>query len=311
MSIASKQAFKWPALELVDYAELEQLVAQADFGEFGVERVIQHETASPDQDNLASMTRKLGSVEKAEAYWMKSMSDVHARLGYHEGAWYGLGYHLVTYPSGRIYLGRPGDLSGDHCYGMNAHSVGVSMFGCFNARHVGAQQRLATSKVLALVLERCHLDEGDLYFHRDFKRRVNGEWRNATDCPGLLNERANWRAAVRAELDRHKGYTQGVRLIVDGQLVQGAEGAVYLRREGDVFLAPVRPVLEALRAEFRWHGGIELKLHDVWTAAPYAVILSNGEAWAPLRPLVEASGGFISGDHSKNLGKVFVLGGRG
>lgn len=43
--------------------------------------------------------------------------------------WQDIGYHYVIYRDGTIHEGRPVEQIGAHCYGYNAHSIGVCYIG--------------------------------------------------------------------------------------------------------------------------------------------------------------------------------------
>lgn len=51
------------------------------------------------------------------------------RQWHRQRGWQDIGYHYLVYLDGSIHRGRPEEQEGAHCYGHNAHSIGVAYVG--------------------------------------------------------------------------------------------------------------------------------------------------------------------------------------
>ncbi len=56
---------------------------------------------------------------------IEQIRDLHVRVNH----WTDIGYHYVIYRDGSIHPGRPLPTAGAHCYGHNAHSIGICYIG--------------------------------------------------------------------------------------------------------------------------------------------------------------------------------------
>ena len=104
-----------------------------------------------------------------------SAATVHA---WHKAnGWSGIGYHFVIRKDGTIECGRPMDTVGAHCYGENAHTVGINVVGNFETA-VPEDAQLASAARLICALSAYYgfaPQNTTVFGHRDF---------NATACPG-------------------------------------------------------------------------------------------------------------------------------
>lgn len=57
-------------------------------------------------------------------YTVKDIDHWHKAWGFNS-----IGYHYVVYRDGSVHTGRPLEQVGAHCYGHNAHSIGVCYIG--------------------------------------------------------------------------------------------------------------------------------------------------------------------------------------
>lgn len=104
-----------------------------------------------------------------------SAETVHA---WHKAnGWSGIGYHFVIRKNGTIERGRPMDTIGAHCYGENAHTVGVNIVGNFETAWPEDAQLDAAARLISAISANYGFapQKNTVFGHRDF---------NATACPG-------------------------------------------------------------------------------------------------------------------------------
>lgn len=103
---------------------------------------------------------------------LQSVETIH---NYHKNTkrWAGIGYHYYVRKDGSIYRGRPENMTGAHCPGVNSTSIGICAEGNFNEETMSDVQKNA---IIELV--------------KDIKTRHNIKWIKghreviATSCPG-------------------------------------------------------------------------------------------------------------------------------
>ena len=119
---------------------------------------VQHHTAMPTLPAKASV--------EEEKERMRQIQQGHLNNG-----WTDIGYHLVIFPSGRIYEGRPSSAVGAHTLGYNTGYAGWSLDGNYDV-----------SKPTKAAIKSCHrareilgVADKPLYGHYQL---------NPTACPG-------------------------------------------------------------------------------------------------------------------------------
>ncbi|MFV0521084.1 MAG: N-acetylmuramoyl-L-alanine amidase [Mangrovibacterium sp.] len=92
-----------------------------------------------------------------------------------EQGWNAIGYHLVILLNGGVELGRKLNVIGAHCYGHNAHSVGVCYIGGLDALGQAADtrtdaQRLSLQRVLFCLRRR--FPHATVHKHSEFSAKA-------------------------------------------------------------------------------------------------------------------------------------------
>lgn len=87
--------------------------------------------------------------------------------------WAGIGYHYFVDKQGRVYTGRPENVVGAHCPGMNNHSIGICAEGAYMRETMPEVQKQA-------IVDLCKYIKGKYSIkaiggHKEFY---------STDCPG-------------------------------------------------------------------------------------------------------------------------------
>lgn len=102
---------------------------------------------------------------------LQSVETIH---NYHKNkGWAGIGYHYYVRKDGSTYRGRPEDMAGAHCPGVNSISIGICAEGNFNEETMSEVQKQAIIELI-----------------KDIKSRYNIKWIKghreilATSCPG-------------------------------------------------------------------------------------------------------------------------------
>ena len=102
---------------------------------------------------------------------LQSVEVIH---NYHKSkGWAGIGYHYYVRKDGSVYRGRPENMAGAHCPGVNSTSIGICAEGNFSEETMSNVQKQA---IIELV--------------KDIKSRYDVKWVKghreiiSTDCPG-------------------------------------------------------------------------------------------------------------------------------
>lgn len=102
---------------------------------------------------------------------LQSVETIH---NYHKNkGWAGIGYQYYVRKDGSVYRGRPENMAGAHCPGVNSTSIGICAEGNFNEENMTDVQKQA---IIDLI--------------KDIKSRYNIKWIKghrdilATSCPG-------------------------------------------------------------------------------------------------------------------------------
>jgi N-acetylmuramoyl-L-alanine amidase len=112
--------------------------------------VIVHHTASPSNT----------TIEDIKAW--------HTKRGF-----YGIGYHYVIDPNGKIHSTRPVARTGAHARGHNADSIGVALIGNFEKTYPTGAQLDALDGLILILKEEFHV-----------KRLIGHKDAGKTACPG-------------------------------------------------------------------------------------------------------------------------------
>lgn len=104
--------------------------------------------------------------------------------------WRDIGYHYVVFADGRVERGRPISVAGAHCFGHNAHSIGVAYVGGIDKDGRETDTRSAAQKqaLLQLVTKLVKMYRCDVYGHRDLSPDKNHDgviepWEFIKMCP--------------------------------------------------------------------------------------------------------------------------------
>lgn len=119
---------------------------------------VQHHTAMPTLPAKATVEQ--------EKERMRQIQQIHLNNG-----WTDIGYHLVVFPSGRIYEGRPSDAVGAHTLGYNTGYAGWSLDGNYEI----SKPTKAALRGCRRAREILGVADKPLYGHNEL---------NPTACPG-------------------------------------------------------------------------------------------------------------------------------
>lgn len=105
---------------------------------------------------------------------VKVLQSVETIHNYHKNkGWAGIGYHFYVRKDGSVYRGRPENMAGAHCPGVNSISLGICAEGDFEQEIMNDIQKNAIVELI-----------------KDIKPRYNIKWIKghreilSTDCPG-------------------------------------------------------------------------------------------------------------------------------
>lgn len=105
---------------------------------------------------------------------VKVLQSVEIIHNYHKNkGWAGIGYHFYVRKDGSVYRGRPENMAGAHCPGVNSISLGICAEGDFEQEIMNDVQKNAIVELI-----------------KDIKLRYNIKWIKghreilSTDCPG-------------------------------------------------------------------------------------------------------------------------------
>lgn len=89
--------------------------------------------------------------------------------------WDDIGYHYVIYLDGSIHKGRDESVVGAHCFGHNAHSIGVCYVGGKEpgtARAKDTRTPQQKESLISLLMELvCRYPDAEILGHRDLANR--------------------------------------------------------------------------------------------------------------------------------------------
>ena len=149
---------------------------------------------------------------------LQSVETIH---NYHKNkGWAGIGYQYYVRKDGSVYRGRPENMAGAHCPGVNATSIGICAEGNFNEETMSDVQRQAIVELI-----------------KDIKSRHNIKWIKghreiiATSCPGANFPLEEIKNAVENVED--KEISQTTRSIVDlaNEVISGKYGVGEARKQ--------------------------------------------------------------------------------
>jgi hypothetical protein len=196
----------------------EALAASAPIGPFAVNRPIvisrQAWGADPaylDWDPEYAPVQRMVLHHTATAGGGNPVGEVQAIYYYHAvtRGWGDIGYNYLVDPGGNIYEGRSGgdDVIGAHTARWNTGALGIALLGCYDPDDCSPGQTpsaaaldaitdlvtwTASRRVLdprqvgsfANTYDAPPLTLSRLSGHRDYSQYIDGQWYNATDCPG-------------------------------------------------------------------------------------------------------------------------------
>lgn len=122
------------------------------------QRILIHHTAGVDRDSI--------DLEEIRSY--------HVR----ERGWKDIGYHFVVERIGEHYealMGRPLNLPGAHCPGLNRLAIGVALVGDFTYEPPPEGQLACAARLVAGLCEAFDIPTVDIGAHSSFRN---------TECPG-------------------------------------------------------------------------------------------------------------------------------
>ena len=149
---------------------------------------------------------------------LQSVETIH---NYHKNkGWAGIGYHYYVRKDGSVYRGRPENMAGAHCPGVNSTSIGICAEGNFNEETMSEVQKQAIIELI-----------------RDIKSRHNIKWIKghreilATSCPGANFPLEEIKNAV--ENIKDEEITQTTKSIVDlaNEVIAGKYGVGAERKQ--------------------------------------------------------------------------------
>lgn len=102
----------------------------------------------------------------------KEIKDYHTAPKPHGQGWKDIGYHYVIRLDGTIEKGRLVSRAGAHCYGHNAHSIGVCYVGGLDQSGDEADTRTPQQKasLLKLITNLIRMYRCDVHGHHDYNR---------------------------------------------------------------------------------------------------------------------------------------------
>lgn len=130
------------------------------------------ETNLQFNSNHSSMKKVEGiALHHSGVTVLQSVEVIH---NYHKSkGWAGIGYHYYVRKDGSVYRGRPENMAGAHCPGVNSTSIGICAEGNFNEETMSDEQKQA---IIELVKEiKSRYDIKWIKGHREII---------STDCPG-------------------------------------------------------------------------------------------------------------------------------
>ena len=86
------------------------------------------------------------ATPEGKDYTVQDIRRWHKQQG-----WSDIGYHYVVYRNGHVEPGRDVDISGAHCVGHNAHSIGICYVGGMDSTNRNAKDTRTLSQKAALL----------------------------------------------------------------------------------------------------------------------------------------------------------------
>lgn len=129
-----------------------------NYSEHIVKNIIVHHTGIPD----TSAYEGIATIHGIQHYHM------------HTKHWLDIGYHFLIGPEGKIYRGRPENVSGAHCV-PNTGKLGISVIGNFEVEEISTEARTSLTALLKYLCPAHNVPRERVFGHRDFA---------TTDCPG-------------------------------------------------------------------------------------------------------------------------------
>lgn len=107
----------------------------------------------------------------------KEIKEWHTTPKPKGNGWKDIGYHYVIRLDGTVEKGRLVSRAGAHCYGHNAHSIGICYVGgrACNGQHVDTRTKEQRAAMLKLVTNLIRMYRCDVHGHRDYDK--------GKDCP--------------------------------------------------------------------------------------------------------------------------------
>lgn len=111
------------------------------------------------------------ATPEGKDYTVQDIRRWHKQQG-----WSDIGYHYVVYRNGHVEPGRDVDISGAHCVGHNAHSIGICYVGGMDSTNRNAKDTRTLAQkaaLLSLLIDLKKLYPGaKIYGHRDFAKKA-------------------------------------------------------------------------------------------------------------------------------------------
>lgn len=107
----------------------------------------------------------------------KSFTVADIDRWHRDRGWQGIGYHYVIYLDGSTHKGRSEEIIGAHCFGQNAHSIGICYIGGLDASGKAKDTRTPAQKkaLHELVSDlKTRYPEATVHGHNEFANK---------DCP--------------------------------------------------------------------------------------------------------------------------------
>lgn len=109
---------------------------------------------------------------KGDDYDIEDIDEWHRERG-----WQMVGYHYFICKDGTIQQGRPDDLHGAHCRGMNTKSLGICFQGHGDHELWTRDQKLSFQRLAAQKRKKYYISVENVHGHRRYATKT---------CPGTL-----------------------------------------------------------------------------------------------------------------------------
>ena len=146
------------------------VVGPATLAKLGIDVVQQKAALKTSKRRITEIIVHCSATPEGKNYTVEDIRRWHKQQG-----WSDIGYHYIIYRDGSIHDGRNIDISGAHCEGHNAHSIGVCYIGGVakdgktpkDTRTL--QQKAALMNLLGLL--RQVYPNAKIYGHRDLDKK--------------------------------------------------------------------------------------------------------------------------------------------